>query len=225
MRIETHDPDDLGAALARRVAGDLAAAIETRGQASIAVPGGSTPAAFLGALGEADLDWKRVTATLTDERWVASDHARSNQRQLAGTLFAGRAVVAGFVPLYAGGAEPEDAIAATASALDPLLPLDVCVLGMGGDCHTASLFPGSPQLDAALDPEAGPVMAVTAPGQPERRITLTAPVLSGARRVYLLIRGAEKRAALDEALGLDPRRAPIRAVLNRATEWRVFYAD
>ncbi|MGF1551903.1 MAG: 6-phosphogluconolactonase [Paracoccaceae bacterium] len=225
MRTEVHARDDLGAALARRVAGDLAEAIEARGRASLAVPGGGTPAPFLRALGEAGLDWARVAVTLTDERWVAPDHPRSNQRQLAETLFAGRASAAVFVPLYAGTVEPEGAIAGIAAALAPLLPLDAAVLGMGADRHTASLFPGSPELDAALDPEATPAMAVTAPGQPERRITLTAPVLAGARRVYLLVQGADKRAALDGALGLDPRRAPIRAVLDRAAGPIVFYAD
>ena len=107
------------------------------------------------------------------------------------------------------------------------LPLDVCVLGMGDDMHTASLFPGSPELARALAPEDGtPVMAVTAPGAPEPRVTLTAPVLAGAVHVYLLIKGAAKRAALERALATgDPNIAPIRAVLDAAAGPVVFYAD
>ncbi|MEO1471470.1 MAG: 6-phosphogluconolactonase, partial [Pseudomonadota bacterium] len=223
MRVEAHAAEALGPALAARVARDLAAAIAARGRAALAVPGGTTPAPFLTALGAMDLAWAQVTVTLTDERWVPAHDARSNQRLLGETLFAGQAAAASFVPLYTGAVEPAAAETVLSLSLQPMLPLDVVVLGMGADRHTASLFPGSPQLEAALAPGEGRhALAVTAPGQPEPRITLSAPVLSGARHVYLLIRGAGKRAALDAALAeSDPRRAPIRAVLEAAHDTTV----
>lgn len=227
MRIEQHPAEQLGPAFARRVADDLIAAIEASGEARLAVPGGTTPMGFLRALGGIALPWEKATVTLTDERCVPADHARSNQRVLAETLFDGRAAAAAFVPLYDGSAEPAAGMARLESALAGALPLDVCVLGMGDDMHTASLFPGSPELAAALDPRGrAPAMAVNAPGQPETRITLTAPVLSGAGRLYLLITGADKRAALDRAAAeTDPLRAPIKAILGAAREPVVFYAD
>lgn len=227
MRIEQYPAKELGPALATRVAEDLAAAIEANGRAHLAVPGGTTPACFLRALGRIELPWEKVTVTLTDERCVPADHPRSNQRALAETLFGGSAAAAAFIPLFDGPAEPSTTVARLESALAGALPLDVCVLGMGDDMHTASLFPGAPGLAAALDPRGRAPATVARPqGQSETRITLTAPVLSGAGRVYLLIKGADKRAALDGAFAeTDPLRAPVMAVLSAAREPVVFYAD
>ena len=227
MRTEVYTDAEVGSALAERVAKHLDNAIRDRGRASLAVPGGTTPVAFLRSLGRVELPWDRVTVTLTDERWVPAENARSNQRTLAETLFEGRAVSAHFVPLYTDATEPELALPAVVAALEDILPLDVCVLGMGEDMHTASLLPDSPELARALDPEDGALaLAVTAPNVPEPRITLTRPVLAGATRVYLLINGATKRAALEQAMATDDlRRAPVRAVLEAAEGPVVFYAD
>lgn len=223
LRIETIAADTLGSALAARVAGDLKAAITRQGLARLAVPGGSTPGPFLRSLGATDLPWEKVTVTLTDERWVPTDNERSNQRAVEETLFAGAARRARFVPLYNGPGDPDQTLPDVRDAL----PLDICVLGMGNDMHTASLFPGSPELPRALSPDDGAaVMAVTAPGAPEPRVTLTAPVLAAAPRLYLLIKGTDKRAALDRAMATDdPLIAPIRAVLAAAAAPVVFYAD
>ncbi len=204
----TEGPADL---LAQR----LRAALSRRGRASIAFAGGTTPAPMLERLGKAPLDWSRVAVTLTDERWVSPTSPRSNQKLLADTLFKGAAAGAEFVPLYGGSAEP--ALDSIAIALKQIaLPLDLAVLGMGEDMHTASLFPGSVGLDKALAEDAPPVVAITAPGQPEKRVTLSAPVLRAAER-HLMITGADKRAALDRALAAgDPRKAPVLAVPDGA---------
>ena len=203
-------------ALADRVAEDLRAALGRKGRASLAVPGGTTPAPFLGDLAKRELDWERVRVTLTDERWVPPDHERSNARLLRTTLLTGRAAAAEFLPLYLEASEPEQVLARVAEALEAVWPLDVCVLGMGTDGHTASLFPGADRLDEGLDPEgAATVLAMRAPGAPEPRVTLAAPVLNGAARIYLLITGDDKRAVLDRALEDGPvREMPVRAVLR-----------
>lgn len=204
---------------------DRLRALTARGRARIAVPGGSTPGPMLTRLGRADLPWDRVAVTLTDERWVPPSSDRSNQKLLAGTLFAGAAAAAEFVPLYAGSGEPDDALGpVTASLKGLLLPLDIAVLGMGADMHTASLFPGAVGLAGALVVDAPPVAVIRAPDAGEPRVTLTAPVLAGAGERHILIAGADKRAALDRALAADdPTEAPVRAVLNGATT--IHYAD
>lgn len=209
------------AAMAEAVA-DLAAealreAVDARGRASLAVPGGATPRAFLAALGRRTLDWARVTVTLTDERWVPLSSPRSNQRLVMETLFAGAAAAARFVPLYGGTPEPAASLPATAASLErDALPLDLAVFGMGADGHVASLLPDADRLAQALDPACPtPVLALRAPRVEEVRVTLTAPPIRAARRRLLLIAGEEKRAALARAEAeRDPARAPVRLLLD-----------
>lgn len=221
------DRDALAGALAAQAAEDLAAAVEARGRATLAVPGGTTPGRFLTALSRARIPWGQVSVTLTDERWVPADDARSNQRLVAETLLQGPAAAADFVPLYAPGLDPEAGAARQSEALAQVLPLDVCVLGMGADRHTASLFPGADRLADALDPNGTqPLLPIRAPGADESRVSLTAPVLRAARRLYLLIQGVEKRTALDAALAAaSDTEAPVRVVLTRPGPVEVFYAD
>lgn len=222
MKIETHDADRLGTALAKQVADNLRTAIQTDGWASIAVPGGTTPAPFLAALGAEDLDWRKVVVTLTDERCVPVDHERSNQALVSKYLLQGAARDARFVSLNT----ENDTIDTVAAALkDHVLPLTVCVLGMGDDMHTASLFPGTPGLADLLDPKhTDGVAAVNPPGADEARITLTAQALSSAAHTYLLIKGSGKREALDRAMTIEAT-APIRAVLDAARAPVIYYAD
>lgn len=216
-RIDHPDRATQAQALAARVAEELRAALAARGRATLAVPGGTTPRAFLSALGAMALDWDDVAVTLTDERWVPASSARSNARLLGETLFAGPAAAALFVPLRGDGPEPGDGLSALHRSLaQNLLPLDVAVLGMGADGHTASLFPDADHLDTALADDAPPALTIRAPGASEPRITLTAPVLCAARR-FLLIAGADKAAGLSAALKPGSATAmPVRAILPGA---------
>ena len=89
---------------------------------------------------------------------------------------------------------------------------------MGDDMHTASLFPGADQLAAALAHDAPPLIAMRAPGAPEVRVTLSAPVLDAALSKHIIITGQAKRDALEKAKEIgDPMQAPILSVLNGAT--------
>ncbi|MDF1733719.1 MAG: 6-phosphogluconolactonase [Minwuia sp.] len=224
MRVETCTRDELGPALAARVAGDLRAAIDGNRRASIAVPGGTTPAAFLAALATEAIDWRKVTVTLTDERCVPTGDPRSNQGLVSRHLLQGAAGEAVMVPLFGGG----QAIDRTAGLLaEKVLPLHVCVLGMGADMHTASLFPGTPGLKQLLDPDSDPLVSqVQPPGADEARITLTARALATAAHTYLLITGAGKREALERAMrNPDALAAPIRAILAHSRDPVVFCAD
>ncbi|AWK88560.1 6-phosphogluconolactonase [Azospirillum thermophilum] len=218
----------LAARLAAEVAGELRHALDTHGRASLAVPGGTTPGPFLERLGAEPLPWERVTVTLSDERCVPADHPRSNYRLVAATLLAGPARAARLVPLYDPALPPEESLAVWSAELArAVLPLDVCVLGMGDDLHTASLFPGAAGLAAALDPAGEhPLLPVRAPADGERRITLTAPCLRAAGHVHLLIQGTAKREALDRALASrSVAEAPVRVVLDRPGRTTVWYAD
>ncbi|TNC68021.1 6-phosphogluconolactonase [Rubellimicrobium roseum] len=202
--------------LAQRLAGELRQALQGSDTASIAVPGGTTPGPIFDSLCAADLDWERVSVMLTDERWVPEESPRSNTRLLRQRLLVNNAAAARYLPLHAPTETPEDGIPQLAETIAEVLPLTVCLLGMGTDMHTASIFPGADRLEEALT---GDVILVPmrAPGAPEPRVTLSASVLSGAISRHIVIVGPEKREALDRARSLTPEEAPVVAVLKGAT--------
>ncbi|MFC3614870.1 6-phosphogluconolactonase [Lutimaribacter marinistellae] len=213
--IKYADRDLLAIDVANIIAGKLKATLLHEDYATLAVPGGTTPGRIFDALCAATLDWDRVFVLPTDERCVPPDHERSNARLIRERLLVNRAAAATFLPLYPGSGEPEDSLAEVEAMLTPRLPLSVLILGMGEDMHTASLFPGMEGLEAALAADS-PVLAVARPEtQPEPRVTLTGPVLNGAMSKHLILKGPEKRAALERALSMPPEEAPIAAVLDQ----------
>jgi len=214
MRIETYpDRDMLAMDLADILASELESCLQTQDAASLAVPGGTTPGPIFDVLSAVHLDWAQVHVMATDERWVPVDHPRSNARLIKERLLTGPASAAPFIPFFDQGA-PADVIPRQGEALARHLPISVLVLGMGEDMHTASLFPGAPDLKAALAPEAPVLCCQEPPGQPEMRVTLAGHVLAGALSKHLVILGAEKRAALDRAQHLSPADAPIRVAMT-----------
>ncbi|HET9069333.1 MAG TPA: 6-phosphogluconolactonase [Amaricoccus sp.] len=214
------DRDTLMRDLAALVADQLRAAIAGKEQATLAVPGGTTPGPFLDALSEADLAWASVRVMPTDERMVSELSGRSNARLIRERLLQGGAAAARFVDMY------EPILGARHARVAAALPIDVLVLGMGGDMHTASLFPGAPELAAALAGDAPDLLEITPPGQPEARLTLSARVLRAASVIHILITGADKLAALERALlGGPVEEAPVRAVLTAPGPVTVHYAE
>jgi 6-phosphogluconolactonase len=220
------DKPTLAKELAEAVADRIRKAIAERGVAAIAVSGGSTPARFFQALGKTkDIDWSSVIVTLVDERWVDETSDRSNALLVNEKMLQGPAAVARFFPLYSGGDAPDaDALART-NALLAELPeqFAAVVLGMGGDGHTASFFPGGDTLAEALT-QPGPAIAIRAPGAGEPRITFTLPRLLRTDGLYLHIEGEEKADVLDTALGEGPTEdLPIRAVLRSGHAVTVYW--
>ncbi len=214
------DGAELARSLAVHVASILRQAIERDGAASLLVSGGRSPIPFFEALSEQPLDWRRVQVGLVDERWVAPDQDGSNEALVRHHLLRGLAAEASFVGLYQPAASLEAAARQAGQALSALKqPFDAVVLGMGEDGHTASLFPGSPNLAQGLAGTcAEPCMAMIAPVEPRQRITLTWPLLAGARHRCLAIQGPAKLETLREALRADPLRMPIRAFLGEPLE-------
>ena len=208
--------DALMAGLAATIAAELRAAL-TLGPATLSVPGGTTPGPVFDALSATDLDWSRVAVLLNDERWVGSDSPRSNTRLLRERLLINQAAAATLIPLYADAPQPEDKLAELSLGIAPHLPINVLLLGMGADMHTASLFPGADKLAQALAPDAPILLALRAQAAGEPRITLSARVLNAAQHIHILITGPDKRDALNRALTLTPTEAPVRVVLNQAT--------
>lgn len=218
MKFEEYaDRDMLAIDLANVLAGSLKQALLHHDTVSFAVPGGTSPGPVFDHLCAADLDWDRVHVFPTDERWVAQDDPRSNAGLIERRLLTGRAGSARLLPLHIPADDPRDVLAELESQLSPELPISVLLLGMGADMHTASLFPGAPDLADALRANA-PILSVQRPKtQDEIRVTLNARVLDGAMNKHLIITGSDKRAALERAMSLPPEEAPINAVLSDMT--------
>jgi 6-phosphogluconolactonase len=208
------------AALAQAICHELRAAIAARGQATLAVSGGKSPIALFEQLREQALDWSKVAVLLVDERCVPHDHADSNTALVRQHLLQGAAAAAAFatlfddVPADLTDAALRDLVAAANQRLSPLaFPLDVVVLGMGEDGHTASLFPAAPGLDHALT-DAGPIAWVRPATAPHARLTLTLPALQAARNLHLSIAGDAKRTVYQAAAKAANPALPISLLLN-----------
>jgi 6-phosphogluconolactonase len=208
--------EKLAATLASDVAARLRTAIAAKGQACVVLSGGRSPVPFLEKLASENLDWAKVTVSLADERWVPVEHADSNAGLLGRHLLKGAAAKARFIGLYQQ-AENLDAAANKADqALAELPPIDVLVLGMGDDGHTASLFPASPNLEAGLA-LANPrrCLPLLAPSVPHQRLSMTRSLLASATFIALSVQGQGKLATLRAALaGNAITEMPIRAFLH-----------
>ncbi len=216
--IEYPDQDMMMLTLADLLASELVMALEHAERARMAVPGGTTPGPIFDALCAADLEWARVDVMLTDERWVPETHPRSNSALLRQRLLTSRAAKANLIPLYQPAETPEQVVDQLSAGVEACLPLDIALLGMGADMHTASLFPGSEQLRGALSSDAPAVLPVSLQDDPEQRITLSARALNSAVNKHLIITGAAKRDALARAMDAeDALEAPIKAVLGAIT--------
>lgn len=213
-------PNATPSLLAESIANALRGAIGERGQASLAVSGGKSPIALFEQLRKARLDWSRVKVTLVDERCVAHDHADSNTALVREHLLQDAAAAATFVTLF--DTVPTDldqaALQGMVTSANQRLramqfPLDVAVLGMGEDGHTASLFPGAPGLGVALA-SPGPTAWVRPATAPHARLTLTLLVLLMARHVHLPLAGENKLKVYQEAKNGATPALPVSLLLN-----------
>lgn len=243
MGHELHIEGDAGqvARRAARMVGDAArTAIAARGRFVLVLAGGSTPKALYQQLalpaGESPagaVDWSRVHVLFGDERCTMPDHPDSNYKMAHDALLVHVGIVPSSVHRIRGelgpvrAAEEYDDTIRRIFAEDPEGDIDLTLLGMGGDGHTASLFPGR---DFARDQGVFAAEAVAPPASPvKERVTMTLSAIRASREVLFLTTGAEKRAMLARVLGAaekggDPAlpasmvtcQGPVRWVVDRA---------
>jgi 6-phosphogluconolactonase len=171
----------------------------------VALAGGTTPRAFYERLAGTEYPWPDVDVLFTDERCVPPEHPDSNLRMAREALLSRLDRPPRVHPMPGEACDADGAEAALRSALGRR-PLDLAVLGLGADGHTASLFPGDPALAEATRW----VARVERPDHP--RLTLTLPVLSSSRVAMFLVSGEGKRRALERLLrGADIPAAMVRA--------------
>lgn len=210
-------------ALAGFAGGKLAAALARHPRAAVALPGGSTPEGFLKALARLDLPWKSITLLPTDDRFVPSDHPRSNDRMMRACL--APALEAGATWFSLAPDEPTESVEAFAARRSPeirqLLPLTLVVSGMGDDGHVASLFPGDSRI---AHPEfVWPPLAPAYPAGLEPRVTLSPSALTGADELAVLFAGERKRSVFSDALAR--RDKPVALLFDRSRPLQAFIAE
>jgi 6-phosphogluconolactonase len=198
---------DDAAELADAVAGDIQfvieSALDARGSAVIALAGGKTPLPAYEKLAKAKLDWKRVTIIPSDERIVPLGDPLSNVTALGKTFIPKGARV---IPVVPKATDDYKAAGRSADALmqDLHWPLDLCMLGVGGDGHTASIFPG-PDFDEALNgPRERRALGVMPdplpPEAPVARVTLSRAGIITARALLIAVTGKDKRKVIEDAI-------------------------
>ena len=227
---QTESPAQSAQVLADAVAQNLRDTLATQNRATLAVSGGKSPIAFFQALSQQDLDWARVNITLVDERIVPTHHADSNTGLVRQHLLQHRAAAAQWLPMIDDAASEgslKNTADAVAFALRHYTQPDVLVLGMGGDGHTASIFPQAPQFaDAVRADYPQPLLHTTPITAPYERISMTLAAIVATPHVYLAIAGADKRRVYEAAAQAQRAQYPISYVLHsQKVNAHVFYND
>jgi 6-phosphogluconolactonase len=197
------DADEMAAAVAGDVQFIIESAIDARGAAVVALAGGKTPLPIYEKLAQAKLDWKRVTIVPGDDRLVPLGDPLSNVTAI-GKVFIPKG--ARVIPLISATVADYKAAGRAADAIlqDLHWPLDLCLLGVGGDGHAASIFPG-PDFDEALNgPRERRALGVMPdplpPEAPVARVSLSRAAIVSARALMIAITGQAKRDVLEQAI-------------------------
>jgi 6-phosphogluconolactonase len=214
------DARALAEALAAELAHATREALSTRGGALLSLAGGRTPLPAYRDLALLPLQWSRVVLMPGDDRCVPHSHPSSNVRELRALFAAAPGAQVQALTTPEGDPDASEAYARAMLATYRDAPFDATVLGMGGDAHTASLFPNARQLAEGLDP-ASTLEALRVdpdplpPEAPFPRISLTAARLLRSRALHLVVTGDAKRAVLEQAYASpDPVRQPVAAILH-----------
>jgi 6-phosphogluconolactonase len=212
---------DSPAEMADAVAGDVGfiieSALDARGEALVALPGGATPGPIYEKLAKAKLNWKKVTIVPTDDRLVPVSDPMSNIAMIARHFIPLGARV---IPVISESATDYRAAgnAASARLSDLKWPPDLVWLGVGEDGHVASLFPG-PDLNDAIEAPASRLAIGVMPdpmpkNAPVARVSLTRSAILSARTLIIVGSGETKRAVLEQALEQGTRsELPVGRVL------------
>jgi len=209
--IEFASKSELEVALCQQIAQDLKGAIERKGLATLLLSGGSTPSGVYRLLSEENLDWTKVNVGLVDERFVPADSPFSNFKLLQETLGQNAAKNVAIHPMVLNSKDYDQNLKEIEETYRIFTDPDVCLLGMGPDGHTASIFPNDTASQNANS---------NAPSEPNLRITFNGPILRRATHLYLMITGAQKKAIFEDS---EQQQLPIAAFKEALTH--TFYTS
>jgi 6-phosphogluconolactonase len=184
--------------LKKAIIQDLQKALLKKGSATLFVSGGSTPKELFKMLSKTKLPWEKITISLCDERCVSSKHNDSNAKLVEKYLLKNYAKKAQFLPLFEEKRNINTLIKKKSFQIKALGKLDVVILGMGNDGHTASLFPNNKKLKTAFSTQQS-CINITPTTAPYERISLTKNALLNSANIYLHTQGTEKKEVLQKA--------------------------
>jgi 6-phosphogluconolactonase len=233
------DAAAVGQTAAEKIVAQLARCAAQKGQATLALAGGSTPKVCYGLMAAEPLrsqaPWDKLRIYFGDERHVRPDHPDSNYRMAHEAMLKNAPIASEHVfPIETGGASAE----ADAERFEKMLrtnfpnaafpAFDLILLGIGPDGHTASLFPGTPapkergKWAVACDPNSFNPNVKPA----VKRVTITAPVIWNAAHVFVLATGAEKTPMLTKIFSdKEPADAPVSRLLRECQGQVTFFLD
>lgn len=223
--------EDASQYVADTISNSISRAVENRGRANILLSGGSTPRRAYEILSTQSLEWEKVSAGLVDDRWVDEHDNGSNAKLIHETLQQNAARKLNFISMKTDHRAPIDGLPDIERRMASLVdPIDICVMGMGTDGHTASWFPGSRGLENALDIDNQNILsAIDAKGCPGAgkfpdRVSLTLPCIMNSTAMLLFITGAEKKNVWESSLQASVMDAPVKALRAAGQRLTVVWA-
>ncbi len=218
------DNDSLVEQLCVEILSNLKQSMLLKSRVSLALSGGRTPVGLFERLSHKSFKWSNVDITLVDERWVSSEHRDSNELLVRRHFLQNLAIKAQFVGMKNNATTARAGQLICNEAIQEIVfPLDVVILGMGVDGHTASFFPCCNELVMAMDPQLSVNCLATMPTTaPYERMTLSYATLIKAKYRILYLVGVDKLATLEKAMSVsDPFKMPIYAFLRHPL--RIFW--
>ncbi|MFK7786171.1 MAG: 6-phosphogluconolactonase [Crocinitomicaceae bacterium] len=223
MNINNYDSAELLIdSVTERIADCIRESIETHGDARILLSGGSTPGPVYEQLSHVDLDWSKVHVGLVDERFVEAASEYSNERLLNETLLQNKAKEAQLTGMVFTIADRNNNLDIAEEHYQKFIErTDYTLLGMGGDGHTASLFPNDENSEADLDQSSVGLINTQAPAHPENRISCSKALILNTGEIGLMIKGKTK---LDVLCDTD-RNLPIHRLMSERTTIETYYTE
>lgn len=207
--------------LSSRIADLIIETIDNKNHAVMAVSGGKSPMPLFAKLSNTELPWEKVTIVLVDERNVDTKNTDSNENLVRTHFLQNKAQKAKFIGLMQ---HDSNLILQKANSNIPII--DIAILGMGNDGHTASIFPDCPEFEYAIDSSNPYNYIFTNPISAKyQRITLTLNALKKISHLILSISGAEKHEILTEAQKIENKNYPISYLIKARPDIQVYWQE
>jgi len=223
MELKTFEnKDQLVSAVTAGLIQCIKESIEQYGDARILLSGGSTPGPVYRQLSNIDLEWDKVHIGLVDERFVISDNEFSNERLIKETLIQNSARMANVIGMVFNIEERENNRDLAEQRYQPFIERTDCtLLGMGGDGHTASLFPTDAASLADLNKSSVGIINTQAPVHPVNRISCSKALLLNSRKIAIMITGQNKLSVLND----NQLQLPIHRFIAERNTIQTYYAE